>query len=144
MLPRVAAVEETTVPGPAGPIAARIYRPPAPTGVTVVFFHGGGWIIGDLDSHDGHARRLAATVGAVVLHVDYRLAPENPFPAAYLDCVAAIEWAREHIHELGGRPELLAVAGDSAGGNLAAATALHCRDAGLPLAAQLLSTRRST
>ena len=78
VLPRVAAVEETTVPGPAGPIAARIYRPPAPTGVTVVFFHGGGWIIGDLDSHDGHARRLAATVGAVVLHVDYRLAPENP------------------------------------------------------------------
>lgn len=134
----VAAIEETAIPGPAGPIAARIYRPLTPTGATVVFFHGGGWIIGDLDSHDGHARRLAATAGAVVVHVDYRLAPENPFPAAYLDCVAAIEWAREHINELGGRPELLAVAGDSAGGNLAAATALHCRDTGLPLAAQLL------
>ncbi len=134
----VAAVEETAIPGPAGPIAARIYRPLTPTGATVVFFHGGGWIIGDLDSHDGHARRLATTAGAVVLHVDYRLAPENPFPAAYLDCVAAIEWAREHIDELGGRAELLAVAGDSAGGNLAAVTALHCRDTCLPLAAQLL------
>jgi len=134
----VATVEETAIPGPAGPRRARIYRPPAPTGATVVFFHGGGWIIGDLDSHDGHARRLAATVGAVVVHVEYRLAPENPFPAAYLDCVAAVEWAGEHIDELGGRPELLAVAGDSAGGNLAAAAALHCRDIGLPLAAQLL------
>jgi len=74
----------------------------------------------------------------LVVHVDYRLAPENPFPAAYLDCTAAIEWARDHLDELGGQPELLAVAGDSAGGNLAAAAALHCRDIGLPMAAQLL------
>lgn len=138
VLPEVAAVDRIVIPGPGGSLAARVYRPLAPTGATIAFFHGGGWIVGDLDSHDGHARRLAATVGAVVLHVDYRLAPENPFPAAYLDCVAAVEWARANIGELGGRPDLLAVAGDSAGGNLAAATALHCRDVDLPLAAQLL------
>ena len=124
----VASVEERTIPGPAGDIPVRIYRPEDPTGATVVFFHGGGWIIGDLDSHDGHARRLAATVGAVVVHVDYRLAPEHPFPAAHQDCVAAIEWAFEHVDELGGRADRIAVAGDSAGGNLAAAVALHCRD----------------
>lgn len=138
VLADVAAVASVVIPGPSGDIAARVYRPHQPTGATVVFFHGGGWIIGDLDSHDGHARRIAATVGAVVVHVDYRLAPENPFPAGYLDCVAAIEWTREHIADLGGRIDLLAVAGDSAGGNLAAAVALHCRDQGIGLAAQLL------
>lgn len=134
----VDSVQAVSIPAPAGAMAARVYRPLETSGATVVFFHGGGWIIGDLDSHDGHARRLAATTGAVVVHVDYRLAPENPFPAAYLDCVAAVEWARDHVGELGGQAELLAVAGDSAGGNLAAATALHCRDHGIALAAQLL------
>ena len=134
----VATVEETSIPGPAGEIPVRIYRPLHPTGATIVFFHGGGWIIGDLESHDGHARRLAATVGAVVVHVEYRLAPENPFPAGHLDCVAAIDWAFDHIAELGGRADRIAVAGDSAGGNLAASTALYCRDTGRPLAAQLL------
>ena len=134
----VAEVEQRVIPGPAGNIPARVYRPENPTGATVVFFHGGGWIIGDLDSHDGHARRLAATVGAVVVHVEYRLAPENPFPAGYLDCVAAIDWVYENIDELGGRTEKIAVAGDSAGGNLAAGIAIHCRDTARPLAAQLL------
>jgi acetyl esterase/lipase len=134
----VDSVEALAIPGPAGELPVRIYRPEEPTGTTVVFFHGGGWVIGDLDSHDGHARRLAATLGAVVLHVDYRLAPEHPFPAAYEDCVAAIEWAFEHVDELGGRADRIAVAGDSAGGNLAAAVALHCRDADRRLAAQLL------
>ena len=134
----VADVQEVSIPGPAGDIPARIYRPEDPTGATIVFFHGGGWIIGDLESHDGHARRLAATVGAVVVHVGYRLAPEHPFPAAYDDCVAATRWAHDHVEELGGRADRIAVAGDSAGGNLAAAVALHCRDAGLPLTAQLL------
>ena len=81
---------------------------------------------------------MAATVGAVVVHVDYRLAPEHPFPAAHQDCVAAIEWAFDHVDELGGRPDRVAVAGDSAGGNLAAAVALHCRDTHRPLVAQLL------
>jgi acetyl esterase len=134
----VAGVEERSIPGPAGDIPVRIYRPENPTGATVAFFHGGGWIIGDLDSHDGHARRLAATVGAVVVHVEYRLAPEHPFPAAYEDGVAAITWVYDHVDDLGGRADRIAVAGDSAGGNLAAAVALHCRDAQLPLAAQLL------
>jgi acetyl esterase/lipase len=134
----VESVEERLIPGPAGDIPIRIYRPEEPTGTTVVFFHGGGWIIGDLDSHDGHARRLATTVGAVVVHVDYRLAPEHPFPAAHQDCVAAIEWAFEHVDELGGRADRIAVAGDSAGGNLAAAVALHCRDTQRRLVAQLL------
>ena len=134
----VDSVQALAIPGPAGDLPVRIYRPEDPTGTTVVFFHGGGWVIGDLDSHDGHARRLAATLGAVVLHVDYRLAPEHPFPAAYEDCVAAIEWAFEHVDELGGRADRIAVAGDSAGGNLAAAVALHCRDTDRRLAAQLL------
>jgi acetyl esterase len=134
----VARVDERTIPGPAAAIPVRVYWPEKPTGATIAFFHGGGWIIGDLDSHDGHARRLAATVGAVVVHVDYRLAPEHPFPAAYEDCIAAITWVHEHVDELGGRADRIAVAGDSAGGNLAAAVAVACRDAHLPLAAQLL------
>src|SRR6478752_1211568 len=138
VLKDVAWIDELSIPGPAGGLPARVYRPENPTGATVVFFHGGGWIIGDLDSHDGHARRLAATVGAVVVHVQYRLAPENPFPSGYQDAVAATEWAFDHIDELGGRADLIAVAGDSAGGNLAAGVAIHCRDTGRPLAGQLL------
>ena len=108
MLKGVARIDERSIPGPAGDIPVRVYWPENPTGATVVFFHGGGWIIGDLDSHDGHARRLAATVGAVVVHVEYRLAPENPFPAGYEDCLAATEWAYDHIDELGGRIDRIA------------------------------------
>ena len=105
---------------------------------TLVYFHGGGFVVGDLDSHDAHATRLANEAGCVVVLVDYRLAPEQRFPAAYVDCLAATRWAQQHIERLGGRPERLAIGGDSAGGNLAAAVALACRDGGMPLSAQLL------
>ncbi|MEV6955903.1 alpha/beta hydrolase [Streptomyces sp. NPDC051183] len=133
-------VTDTTVPGPAGPVPVRVYRPgdgraPAPT---VVFFHGGGWLTGDLDTHDAPCRRLCHDLGAVVVAVDYRLAPEHPFPAGYEDCLAAARWVADHIGDYGDRPDRLALVGDSAGGNLAAAVALAFRDEGRPLAAQLL------
>jgi acetyl esterase len=135
----VADVADVVLPGPAGNINARIYRPlGGATDNTVVYFHGGGWIIGDLESHDGHTRRIASTSNAVVLHVAYRLAPEYPFPAGLEDCIAATTWAFENIERLGGNRQKIAVAGDSAGGNLAAAVAGYCRDRELPLAAQLL------
>jgi acetyl esterase len=105
---------------------------------TLVYFHGGGFVVGDLDSHEAHAARLANEAQCVVVNVGYRLAPEHRFPAAYEDCLAATLWARSHIDSLGGDTRRLAVAGDSAGGNLAASVALTCRDQGLPLAAQLL------
>jgi acetyl esterase len=124
----------------ATPLPLRIYRPvsEAPT-ATVVFFHGGGFVIGDLDTHDNHCRWLCRESGAVVVSVDYRRAPEAPFPAAVEDCLAATRWAAREIGTLGGRRDLLAVAGDSAGGNLAAVIAQQCRDDGGPaLTAQLL------
>jgi acetyl esterase len=135
----VGCVEDRVVPGPAGDLRARVYRPgtdePAPT---VVLFHGGGWVIGDLDTHDNMARSLCRACDAVVVSVEYRLAPEAPFPAAVEDAVAATRWAAEHLAELGGS-DTLAVAGDSAGGNLAAVVAQELRDSGGPaLAAQLL------
>jgi acetyl esterase len=99
----------------------------------VVFFHGGGWVLGDLETHDRMARSLALASGAAVLSVGYRLAPEHPFPAALEDCLAATDWAARQVP-----PGRLAVAGDSAGGNLAATAAIACRDAGIRLAAQLL------
>ncbi|MBO0849769.1 MAG: alpha/beta hydrolase [Pseudonocardia sp.] len=139
----VAAVTNRTVPGPLGEIPVRVYTPTrssasGPTPV-VVYFHGGGWVIGDLGVVDNPCRRLAAATGAVVVSVDYRLAPEHRYPAAFDDCFAATSWAAEHAGELGGDPSLLAVAGDSAGGNLAAAVALAARDRGGPaLVAQLL------
>jgi acetyl esterase len=135
----VASTRDDTVPGPATSIAVRIYRADA-TGVlpTVVYFHGGAWTVGDIESHDGHARRIANRVPAVVVNVAYRLAPEDPFPAGYDDCLAATLWSIEHAAELGGDASQVVVAGDSAGGNLAAAVALTCRDRGIPLAAQLL------
>ncbi|MFE9564615.1 alpha/beta hydrolase [Streptomyces sp. NPDC006487] len=135
----VGSVEDTAVPGPAGRIPVRVYRPedggPVPT---VVFFHGGGWLTGDLDTHDDVTRRMCRDVNAVVVAVDYRLAPEHPFPAAYDDCLAAAHHVADHTDDYGGRRDRLAVAGDSAGGNLAAAVALTFRDEGRPLAAQLL------
>lgn len=135
----VASVEDTKFDGPAGPIAVRIYRPegdgPHPT---VAFFHGGGFVIGDLDTHDNQCRWICRETGAVVASFDYRLAPEAPWPAAVEDCVAATRWAAENIDRLGGDPARLAVAGDSAGGNLAAVVAQQVRDGGPALAAQLL------
>ena len=138
-LAQVGDVSARTVPGPAGEVPVRVYRPltegPHPT---IAFFHGGGYVIGDLDTHDDHARLLCRDVDAVVVSVDYRLAPEAPFPAGLEDCVAAYRWVVQHAADLGGDVTRLAVAGDSAGGNLSAATAVAARDAGLPLAAQLL------
>ncbi len=136
----VGAVDDTTVPGGAGEIAARIYRPDidAVSVPTVLFAHGGGWVIGDLDTHDNQARAICAGVGATVVSIDYRLSPEHRWPAAVEDAVAAYQWMVEHVAGLGGARDRLGVAGDSAGGNLAAITATAARDAHLPLAAQLL------
>ena len=136
----VAAVREAAVPGPAGEVPLRVYTPagegPFPV---VVYFHGGGWVIGDLDVVDRPCRTLANATGAVVASVDYRLAPEHPFPAAFDDCYAATSWVAAHADELGGDPARVVVAGDSAGGNLAAAVAIAARDrGGPPLAGQLL------
>jgi acetyl esterase len=128
------------IPGPAGPLPIRVLRPAGADGPkpTVVYFHGGGWVIGDIDTHLGHARRICTQADAVVVSVGYRLAPESRFPAAFDDAVAATEWVFEHIAELGGSPESLILAGDSAGGQLAASVAIARRDAGQPVAAQLL------
>ncbi|MFF2198752.1 alpha/beta hydrolase, partial [Streptomyces sp. NPDC058157] len=136
----VGSVEDSTVPGPAGDIPVRVYRPAADGPVpTVVFFHGGGWVTGDLDTHDDVTRRLCRDVQAVVVAVDYRQAPEHPFPAAYDDCLAAARHVADHIDGYGARPDRLAVAGDSAGANLAAVVALAFRDEHRPLAAQFLA-----
>ncbi len=136
----VADVHETSIPGPADAIAARVYRPEMDGDLpTVAFFHGGGFVIGDLDTHDNQARRLCRDVGAVVVSVDYRLAPEDPWPAGVDDALAATRWIAEHIADYGNDADRLAVAGDSAGGNFAAVVAQLCRDEGTPrLAAQLL------
>jgi len=136
----VRSVDDDTIPGPAGDIPIRIYRPDVDGSVpTVVFIHGGGFVIGDLDTHDDHARLICHDVEAVVVSVDYRLAPEHPFPAGFEDCFAATRWVADHIAELGGDANRIAVAGDSAGGNLSAAVALAAtREGGPQLAAQLL------
>jgi acetyl esterase len=114
-------------------IALRVYRPTdAPAAPVVVFFHGGGWVLCDLDSHDATCRRIANDSGCVVVATDYRRAPEHRFPVPVEDCYAALAWAHEHATELGGDPARLAVFGDSAGGNLAAAVAQMTRDRGGP------------
>jgi acetyl esterase len=136
-----------------GELRGRLYVPSRATarGPLLVFFHGGGWVYGDLDSHDPTCRFLAERSGVRVLSVEYRLAPEHPFPAAYDDAVAAYRWVASHATELGGDPARLAVGGDSAGGNLAAGVAILAAREGLPLAFQLLvypgtdaSTRRES
>jgi acetyl esterase/lipase len=135
----VGSVEETQIPGAAGRIGARIYRPdgsgPHPT---LLFIHGGGFVIGDLDAYDAQCRVLCARVGAVVVSVDYRLAPEAPFPAAVEDALAAMEWVAEHVEELGGDAARVAIGGDSAGGNLSAGVAQAWRGREPALSAQLL------
>ncbi|MCA9511402.1 MAG: alpha/beta hydrolase [Myxococcales bacterium] len=136
----VAKVVDRTIPGPAGEIPVRIYTPegtgPFPL---VAFFHGGGFVLCGLDSHDTLARALCRGAGAIVVSVDYRLAPESKFPAAADDCYAATKWVADHAAELGGDAERLAVAGDSAGGNLSAVTALLAKRKGGPrLVHQLL------
>lgn len=134
---------DRTVPGPAGapPLPVRVYRPAGAVGPrpTVVFFHGGGYVLCGLDTHDGTCRALCRESGAVVVSVGYRLAPEARYPAAAEDAYAALQWAAAHVADLGDDPAALIVAGDSAGGGLAAGTALRARDrGGPPLALQLL------
>lgn len=136
----VAEVHNLTIPGPAAPVPVRVYRPfghvPRPV---LVFFHGSGFVVLGLDSHDDLCRRLCVGADCVVVSVDYRLAPEHRFPAAPDDCLAATRWAAEHARTWGGDTARLALAGDSAGACLAAVTAMCLRDAGGPAVdAQLL------
>jgi acetyl esterase len=136
-VPVVASVVDTTVPGGDGERPARVYRAQAGPLPTVLLLHGGGWVIGDLDTHDVMARSIATLCDCVVVSVAYRLAPEHPFPAAVDDALSAARWVAGHLGELGGS-DRFGVAGDSAGGNLAAVVAQTLRDEGTPLAAQLL------
>ena len=121
--PPVARVEHRIIAGPHGPITVRIYDPDADHDAIVLYFHGGGFVLGDLDTHDGIARRLSLFSGLRFVSVGYRLAPEHPFPMPLDDCVAAIRWATGNL-----RPSAFGLAGDSAGANLALATALRLRD----------------
>jgi acetyl esterase len=142
--PELASVQSTSIPGPAGEIPARIYTPKTlrqANGLSpaLVFFHGGGWVIGDLDSHDVVCRALADEGQLIVVSVDYRLAPEHKFPAAVDDAIAATAWVASHAPQLGIDAAKISVGGDSAGGNLAAVVAIHARDHGGPeLAGQVL------
>ena len=134
-------VKDMSIPGPAGAIRARHYLPVNTRGTEplLVFFHGGGFVLGDLDTHDGLCRLLCRDAGVHVLSIDYRLAPEHKAPAAGQDCYAAYRWALEHAAELGADPARIAVGGDSAGGNLAAVVSLQARNDGVQLPAlQLL------
>src|ERR1700745_3437039 len=117
----IASIREQTIEGPGGPLRIRIYTPHG-TGAfpLVVFFHGSGFVLCSLDTHDGMCRNLCAGADCVIMSVDYRLAPEHKFPAGLDDCVAATRWAIEHARKFGADPARIVVAGDSVGGNLAA------------------------
>lgn len=131
---------DAEIPGPAGKLPVRIYQPsgrgPFPV---IVFFHGGGWVIADKQVYDGSARGLSKTAQAIVVSVDYRRAPEAKFPAAWDDALAAYKWVADNAASINGDPTRLALAGESAGGNLALATALAARDAGLHLPTHILA-----
>ncbi|CAN5155821.1 lipase/esterase LipN [soil metagenome] len=128
------AVQNLSIPGPAGPIGARHYRPGGPgADPLLVYYHGGGFVFGDLDSFDAFCRRICAEAGVHVLSVDYRLAPEHKAPAAVDDADAAFRWATEHAGELGADPDRVAVGGDSAGGALAAVVSQLARGRGGPM-----------
>lgn len=133
-------VEDRTIEGKNGTIPIRIYIPENANNVPVItFYHGGGFVIGTLNTHDKACRRLCKMNQAIVVAVDYRLAPEHKFPAAVEDCYDATQWVSENISSYGGNPNQLIVMGDSAGGNLAAVTAIQARDLGTPkIAAQVL------
>lgn len=135
----VAAVRNATIPGRAGPVGVRHYDPGARGGdAALLYFHGGGFVIGDLDTHDIICRYLCAHAGTRVISVDYRLAPEHLYPAAVEDALDAFTWLRAEVPAMGVNPRRLAVGGDSAGGALAAVVAQQARDEGVDLAAQLL------
>ena len=129
----VHAVEDQHVPSSACDIPIRIYKPRSDAALpVVVYFHGGGWVVGSIDTHDNYCRSLANAADMIVVSVDYRLAPEHTFPAAAEDSYEATRWVDDNIESIGGVPGKLAVAGDSAGGNMAAVTALMSRDRGTP------------
>jgi len=133
--PALRSVTLIEIPGPAGPMPARLYRPlqlrqSNDLAPALLYFHGGGWVIGDLDTHDVVCRTLAASGELLVISVDYRLAPEHKFPAAVDDAIAATEWVAKSARSLGIDPARLMVGGDSAGGNLTAVSCIHARDAG--------------
>jgi acetyl esterase len=128
--PKDVEARDFTLPGPHGDVPVRLYTPAGiatPSGL-LVYYHGGGWVIGDLETHDGHCRRMAAWGACRVMAVDYRLAPEHPFPKGHDDALAAATWAFDHAAEIGADPRRIAVGGDSAGGNLAASVALDLKD----------------
>jgi acetyl esterase len=134
--PALARIENVRIPGPAGEIPARVYSARHAGGAllpTVAYFHGGGWVQGDLETHHGLCARLAKHAGVLVVAVDYRLAPEHKFPAAVEDCLAAYTWLRAHGRELGADPARVAVAGDSAGGNLSAVVSQLAAASGRPV-----------
>ncbi len=131
-------VNDAVIPGPAGEIPIRVYRATGTPAPTVVFFHGGSWLAGDLDSHDFLVRKLARETGFVHVAVHYRRPPEHVFPAAVEDSTAATAWVATHLEQFGAVPGKIAVAGDSAGANLAAVVARRLRDEGHRLAGQLL------
>ena len=124
----VGEIRDIAIPAEGATIPARLYRPKETTAGLIVYFHGGGWVLGSLETHDLPLRAFANRTGAAVLSVDYRLAPEHPFPTGLEDCYAALCWASEHLTDLTGDAGFVIVGGDSAGGNLAAAVALAARD----------------
>lgn len=128
--PKDVTATDIKVDGAEGPIPARLYVPANAPAVTpcLVYYHGGGFAIGDLETHDGHCRRMAAYAGIRVLAIDYRLAPEHPFPAGHDDCLAATKWAFDHAAEIGVDPARIAVGGCSAGGNLAASISVDMKN----------------
>jgi acetyl esterase len=133
--PALPRIEDIRIPGPAGEIPARVYAPRAGTAPrpAVTYFHGGGWVQGDLETHHGLCARLAKHADALVVAIDYRLAPEHKFPAAVEDCLAAYRWVRTNGREVGADPARVAVAGDSAGGNLSAVVSQLAAAGGAPV-----------
>ena len=138
----IGALRDLEVDGAEGPLRARLYIPTERTGAdpapTMLYIHGGGWMYGDLESHDPACRFLAENSGVQLLAIDYRLAPEHKFPAAVEDCQAAYRWLVDHADEVNADPARLAVGGDSAGGALSLSTAVWAAEKGLPMAFQLL------
>jgi acetyl esterase len=139
--PEMAETRDLSAPGPAGPIPLRLYRPhgaPAEGAPALVYLHGGGWVIGDLDTHDVLCRQIARAAGGVVIAVDYRLAPEHPFPEPLNDCLTALNWIAANGQTLGIDRSRIGLGGDSAGGNMTASACIHARDHGPSLRCQIL------